>query len=391
MVPSTFVTLEALPLTLNGKVDRRALVAISRSTSELDRTALTARDMVELQLSRIWEGLLDISPVGVRDSFFDLGGHSMMAVRLMAHIQNSFGQDLPLSVLFQRTTIEELAMILRRQDELPVNSPLVAIQSGGTKSPFFCIHPIGGNVLCFIELSHCLGTDQPFYGLQSVSLYDENIGYKSVQEMAACYIDAIRTVQPQGPYLLGGYSFGGCIAYEMARQLSSQKQDVEMLVLIDSFVPVDAVASLDDREEEADDAMLLAEFAEAEGLPLSPEELQQFEPEARFDYVLDCARKAHILPPDAGLSQIRRLINTYKINMRAMRNYRPLPYQGQVALFRADSSQDRSIDSWGNLITGDFNVQDIPGNHNSIMKSPDVQVLAERLDSVIRKRKGNIE
>jgi len=307
----------------------------------------------------------------------------MLAVRLMAQIQNRFGQDLPLSVLFQRSTIEELAVIIRRQAAQVNNSPLVSIRPQGEKRPLFGVHPIGGNVLCYVELARHLDPDQPLYGLQSVTLYeDDKQDYSSVQDIAACYLDSIRSVQPQGPYLLAGYSFGGYVAYEIAQQLHMQKQEVEMLALFDCYAP-DYQAEPSDYDgatPELDDAALLADFARSEDVPLLLEELQGIDPRERFNYVLEQARKAHKLPPDAGLLLIKRLLKTYKFNKQAMQVYRPNVYAGRVTLFRATDNPQRVNEGWGKLAAGGLEVYDVPGDHHSIFKRPHVQVLAECLN-----------
>jgi len=386
MIPSAFVTVEALPLTSNGKMDRRQLAADGVPIPRSGKSGIAPRDTIELQLSRIWEQLLGIHPVGVKDNFFDLGGHSMLAVQLMAHIERRFGQDLPLSILFQRSTIEELAISIRQQTENLINSPLVAIQPDGSKRPFFCVHPISGSVLCFTELARHLGADQPFYGLQSITMYDENGHNFCVQTMAACYIDAIRKIQPQGPYLIGGYSFGGYVAYEMAQQLRMQNQRIALLALLDSSAIMDVDAPSDKYVDGSpDEAALLAAFAKSENLPLSISEIRSMEPEGRVSYVLERASMAHRLPPDMGPSQFRRLLSTYKINLQALRDYRPHIYEGEVTIFRANGSQRQEDETWRPLATRGVQTYDVPGNHNTMLKEPHVEVLAERLASVLRR------
>jgi thioesterase domain-containing protein/acyl carrier protein len=380
------MTLEALPLTSNGKVDRRRILASDHTVLEFDRDRILPRDLVEFQLSQIWEQLLGIQPVGVRDNFFNLGGHSLLAVRLMAQIESRFGQDLPLSILFQTPTIEDLAFVIRQQVQRPVNSPLVTIQPDGSRRPFFCAHPIGGNVLCFAELARHLGTDQPFYGLQSVTLYEESKNNSCVEEMAARYIDAIRTVQPLGPYSIGGYSFGGYIAYEMARQLRLQSQEVKLLALLDSPAPPNVITQLDEcADRDIDDITLLAAFAKWENLSLPLSKLQLVEPEERLNFVLEQINKAQLLPPDTGLSHLRRLLNTYRINLQAMERYRPYIYEGQVTLFRASVPRQTPEQSWGSLAGGGYQVYDVPGNHETMLKEPNVQVLAEQLNSELKR------
>ncbi|MFP2934767.1 phosphopantetheine-binding protein, partial [Pyxidicoccus sp. 3LG] len=206
MVPAAFVSLTALPLNANGKVDRKALPA--PQALEAPTAAYVApRDALELLLARTWESVLGVQSVGVRSNFFELGGHSLLAVRLMAAVRQTTGRQLPLATLFQAPTVEQLALRLRREDS-GVWSPLVpfGLASTGSNAPFFCVHPVGGNVLAYAELARLLGPDQPFYGLEARGLDGTSAPLGTVEEMATEYVKALRTVQPSGPYFLGGWS-----------------------------------------------------------------------------------------------------------------------------------------------------------------------------------------
>ncbi|HVG22475.1 MAG TPA: amino acid adenylation domain-containing protein, partial [Blastocatellia bacterium] len=201
MVPSTFVLLDALPLTPNGKVDRQALRALDKPAHESERVFTPSRDLLEFQLVQIWEGVLNKRPIGITDNFFDLGGHSLLAVRLVAQIKDKLRYDLPLSALVQAADVENLARMLRQQTGSTPESLMVALQPGGSKRPFFCVHPIGGNVLCYMDLARCMGTDRPFYGLQAAGLNGRPGSFARIEDMAAHYVEVIRAVQPSGPYL----------------------------------------------------------------------------------------------------------------------------------------------------------------------------------------------
>jgi amino acid adenylation domain-containing protein len=200
MVPAIFVLLDALPLTPNGKVDRRALPAPDQVRPDLRKTAGTPRDAVELQLTRIWERVLNVPHIGVRDNFFELGGHSLLAVRLLAHIEKIFGKELPVATLFQAPTVEQLATILRQKGRSTPWSFLVPLQPVGSKPPFFCA---SGSA----ELARHLDVDQPYYGLQPHGL-DGRRAPSTVEDMAADFLKEIRAFQPKGPYFLGGFSLG---------------------------------------------------------------------------------------------------------------------------------------------------------------------------------------
>ncbi|HEX3640721.1 MAG TPA: non-ribosomal peptide synthetase, partial [Ktedonobacteraceae bacterium] len=255
MVPSAFVVLEAWPLSPNGKIDRRALLDYNSAKLAQQEAFVAPRTTLELQLVQIWEDLLGIHPIGVTENFFVLGGHSLLAIRLMAQIQEQFGKNIPLSNLFQGGTIEHVASSLQQHDLSLGQSPLVAIQPHGSKRPFFCVHPGSGNVLCYYKLACNLGLDQPFYGLQDSDIYGEEVVYTPIEDMAACYMEALRAIQPEGPYLLGGYSFGGIVAFEMAQQLRKQFHEVALLAIFEGGTPALANNFMED------DATLLAVIA----------------------------------------------------------------------------------------------------------------------------------
>lgn len=187
------------------------------------------------RLVRIWQNLLSAETVGPYDNYFDLGGDSILAVHLFAEIEKAFRVKLPVSILFEAPTIEELAQIIERETPSSTWSSLVAIQKSGSRPPFFCIHGAGGNVLIYRDLAHHLGPSQPFYGLQSQGLDGSRPPLKTVEAMAALYTSEIRKAQPCGPYFLGGYCGGGTIAYEVAQHLRARGEKVALLALFDTM------------------------------------------------------------------------------------------------------------------------------------------------------------
>jgi acyl carrier protein len=235
MVPSSLVALEALPLSPNGKVDRRALPAADGIKLECGVDFVAPADEFQLKLARIWEKVLNVRPVGMDDNFFELGGHSLLAVRLFAEIEKSFGKNLPLAALFQAPTIRQLARVMRQEGWLGAWSSMVMIQGGGKRTPFFCVHAAGGNVLEYRDLARLLGPDQPFYGLQAKGLDGKEEPHTTIKEMADHYLKEMREVQPEGPYLIGGRSSGGTIAFEMACRLAAEGQEVALLALLDTY------------------------------------------------------------------------------------------------------------------------------------------------------------
>jgi aryl carrier-like protein len=211
MVPSAFVFLEGFPLTANGKINRKALPPMARTEITANSDPIAPRDALELQLTRLWEKNLNVHQVGMRDNFFDLGGNSLMAVRLFSELRKLTGRTLALATLFQAPTIEKLAGLLRDDGWSQSWSSLVPIHPGGSKPPFYCVHGAGGNVLLFHDLARLLGSDYPFHGLQAHGMDSSRNYLKTVEEMARHYLKEIRELQPEGPYHLGCYMVCPCV------------------------------------------------------------------------------------------------------------------------------------------------------------------------------------
>ena len=400
MVPSAFVILEALPLTPNGKIDRKAL---STKEAELMREGkfLLPRDSLERQLAQIWSEILNIQLVGIRDNFFKLGGNSLVAVRLMAKIEQHFGKNLPLATLFQSQTIEQLAVRLRQPTDSFSWSSLVPIQTSGSKLPFFCVPGAGGNVVYLSELVRYLASDQPFYGLQAVGLDGESEPYTRIEDMAAHYIKSIQSVQPQGPYLLGGHSFGGHVAFEIAQQLQEKGQEVSLLVILDTNAP-QPENKMRNVARNWDEAMWMTFLSRVfehffqKNLGVSYEQLQNLSPDEQLTYIYERLQMVNIYPPGTGLQQIRGFLRVFKAN-NLFTYFRQEVYPTRITLFQASDEYPEQILcgesfesikpenmndplwGWGEVSAGSVEVHTIPGDHLTIMSEPHVQVLAQKL------------
>jgi amino acid adenylation domain-containing protein len=382
MVPSWFVGLEAFPLTPNGKIDRLALPAPTIERAE--SAVVPPRDDLELQLVQIWEELLELRPVGVTDSFFDLGGHSLLAVNLMSRVKERIGRDIPVSALFQKPTVEGLAQLVRQEGALEA-SPLVPLQPRGTRKPVFMPHPIGGNVFCYVPLLRHLDRDQPVYGLQAPALVEEAVSYIDVADMARTYIELIREVDPQGPYYLAGWCFGGMIAFEIARQLQEAGEEVALLVMFDSAAP-----ARDEEIEAVDDATLMSWFARDLAVPVGktltvPEEVLRALPgEEMFDEVLSRAKAAGVIAQDAAVAQLQRAFQVYLANGLALRDFHPEAYDGPVHYFRAaeEPGDDPAI-RWQGFTPHPIVGVRVPGTHNTMLYEPHVRTLAAELSGLL--------
>ncbi|NEQ16484.1 MAG: AMP-binding protein, partial [Moorea sp. SIO3E2] len=388
MVPPSYMVLDALPLTANGKVDRKRLPTPELISNHYSPdNYIPPRNRQELQLVKLWEEILEVQPIGVGSHFFDLGGHSLLAVRLMNRIEQDFGRSLPLATLFQAPTIEQLAVILQQEQGVPTLSPLVPIQPQGNQPPIFCVHPAGGTVFCYLELSQLLGADQPFYGLQSLGQQEGQAPLTTVEEMAMVYLTAIREVQPQGPYLLMGWSFGGMVALQIAHDLLSQGEQVAFLGLLDTYTP----AHMPDEQALSEDVEVVLELF---GGPLSLdwEVLRELPSEQQAAFILEQARQANLVPPDLGADQIERLLQLMKLNHKAMRSYSPPDYPGVITLLRAESgsvavsSAEVTTDptlGWQAVTSSGIEVHTIPGYHEYMVHQPTVAIVAETLKAGI--------
>lgn len=397
MIPSAYLFLDSLPVTANGKVDRRAL-PLPEITREGERLYLAPRDLVEMKLAHIWEDLLDTRPIGVTDNFFELGGHSLLAVRLIMQIKEQFQQELPLSVLFQGTTIENLARVLRQQEaELAQSTtPLVAIKPAGSKPPLFLVHPTGGNVLCYLHLARHIEREQPLYGLQSPGLYGDWEHSQSIEAMAAHYIEVIQSVQPEGPYVIGGWSYGATVAFEIALQMEKKGLEVAKLLLIDSPAPIytQCIPEMDQT------TFLLSLFKElerffGESIQVTPETVSSLSPDEQMPFLLEQMTQAGLIPPGSQLSDIDRLLEVYRTNLFTLQRYNPASvFSGNAVLFRSTLANEDDVlkrmveeqDStagWSRYLSRPVEIHAIPGDHVTMITEPNVSLLAERIRSVL--------
>ncbi|HEX2091654.1 MAG TPA: alpha/beta fold hydrolase, partial [Longimicrobiaceae bacterium] len=376
MVPSTVVVLEALPLTPNGKVDRRALPAPEGGEGA---AYVAPRDALELALARAWEEVLGVAPVGVHDDFFALGGHSLLSVRLMARVEELTGSRLPLATLFAAPTVGALASVLRREAAGVGRGPLVPIRAGAGRRPLFLVHGAGGGVLSYAALGRRLPPDQPLYGLQARGLDGGEAPHASIEAMAADYLAAVREIQPAGSYLLGGWSMGGVVAFEMSRQMEAAGERVERLVLVDSAFSV--------RTDDQDEVDLLAAFALHLGIPvdriaLSTDMVRQMEPGERLRIALEAARAADVVPPELDLVRFHALWDVFRANVAALRRYRPATIEADIVLVRA---AEGGVDPtrWAELTTGRVEARTVAGSHFTLVREPHVRGLAAAISAAL--------
>ncbi len=350
MMPAAFVVMPEFPLNPNGKVDKKALPAPEFRTQTMRARHVAPRDHLERMLAGIWSQLLGVEDIGVHDNFFDLGGHSLIGIQLLAQVEQQHGKSLALKTLFQAPTIAGMAKLLQDGSASATWTNLSAIQPNGNAIPFFCVHGDEANHF----LPRYLGNDQPFYAFFHQGEDGKPIRFKNVSEIAAHFIDELRTVRPRGPYLLGGYSFGGIVAFEMAQQLSKSGEEIALLALFDTYDPLEFLK------------VMATEAKPWDGLRRS----------IMRRAVRYYQRRGKLLPPKLRHFYI---IDTYD---NAIRNYAARPYDGPVTVFKALGSTGVEHMGWAQW-SQNVDVRHVPGDHYSMIKEPDVRTLATALGSCI--------
>jgi aspartate racemase len=380
MVPAAIVLQERLPLTVNAKVDRQALPAPDPAA---DSPRVAPRDAEELQLALMWEDLLGVRPISVRDNFFEVGGHSLSAVRMLARIEQSLGQRLPLVALFQAPTIERLARLLREKAEARTWPTVVPVQPHGSRPPLFMVAYPGVNPLGYTFLASALGPDQPLYVLQSQTsqvsdtvyfLYDQRRDTPFTQldheALATEYLAAVRTVAPSGPYLLGGMCRGAHVAFCMAGQLQKRGERVALLAILDT---------------QSNDT--LNRFWHVRRLSV------------RLKHYLRAARRLWNRPAEA-VRRARRMLSRGRngkvaANLPAQRTAVPStmqlhsvpPFAGVITLFRTLGQpyhfhRDQAK-GWNRRTSAGVDIHVLAGDHGSLLREPLVRTIAEKLDAAI--------
>ena len=384
MVPAAFVMLDSIPLTPNGKVDRRALPAPEHPRA-VRRGAASPRDRAELQIMQIWQQVLDTSPASMSSDFFELGGHPAQALHLAMEIRKRLAPSISTTALLQNVTIEAQASLLRQAAPALTHASLVPIQPAGARQPIFCFHPAVGNILCYHDLAQELGPDQPLYGLQAAGLEDERAPLTSIEDMASSYIEALRTVQPEGPYLLLGYCTGAVVAFAAAQLLRQAGQPIALLALIDGKAVLPSSTPIPSSTHVT--AWFAWELARAVGkeLTIPFAALQRLAPDAQLKYIFERACQSGVIPPATTLAQLQQALRVFRANVNAVRNYTTQPYADSITFFQAreGSAGNQSAIGWELIATRGVTRYIIPGDHYSMMRPPHIQTLAAQLHSCL--------
>lgn len=391
-IPAYIIPVPAFPLTPNGKIDKKALPEPTAEFKNItDSDEGTPRTALEASLLALWRKYLKAPSMGVFDNFFDFGGDSLLIVQIITELETSFRKTLPLSLIFRYPTVAQLAEILQDEGWTPETSALVPVKPVGSRRPFFCVHADGG-AFFYLDFAKHLHDDQPFYGLQSKGLDLNDEPFTHITDAAASYVEAIRSIQREGPYNIGGFSVGGIFAYEIAQQLVKAGQEVSMLAFMDApspYYPVYIVSG----------SGYLGKFKRLFKLPLNKMLSEGAQKAVKLLkkwetglLILAHQKTRRPMPAELRAEFIRRL------NQRMGDLYKPAPYHAPVHVFYAEQQEDGIYRDdtlgWKDYVTAPIYTHEIPGDHESIFKEPLVKNLAQTvqkaIDSTENGSSGNI-
>jgi amino acid adenylation domain-containing protein len=386
MVPAAFMMLDALPVTPNGKVDRKQLPMPDALATAHEYVA--PRNQTEQALCMIWCDVLGVNHIGIRDNFFEAGGHSLLVVVLVSRIKQQFGVSIALQHAFRTQTVEDMAHLIDTRvkphaldDAHDVKHVLMLKKGDPAIAPLFLIHPVGGYVHSYFDLCQELDHRGAIYGLHvDVSTPSH------IPAMAEQYIKAIKNIQPSGSYLLGGWSMGGVIAYEMAHQLDRLGEEVDLLFMIDSFHP-SANASND---ADMDEKQLLAALASENGIQYEylfqtdAARLRQATLDELFEIFVDLGRAQQRLHADFTPDDLKERFAVIQKNASALRSYRPLSSSRKIHLIRAKENRSEDVSLGWEAVTADVAISEREGDHFSMMRHPHVSGLASTINHLVR-------
>lgn len=341
-----------------------------------------ARSPLERQLIELWESILGVHPVGIRDSFFELGGHSLLALGLLSRVEEITGVRVELSALLDTPTVERLAVALERDGRRRDGSSLVPLQPRGTRRPLFLVSP--GAVIFMARLGAYLASDQPLYGLQPPGLEPDQTPLDRVEAVAALHVEAIRRVQPKGPYLLGGRCFGAVVAFEMARCLRAAGERVDALIVLDSSPPRRSPGAKARPAAGEPRPSLLGRAGRlgSRGVVRRvAREVRRWVRRLLLDPVKRAVRRRF------GSLHVRRMQRLEDANIRALRSYAAEPHPGRITLIRSAKyatlrRKNRHL-GWAELAAGGFDCHVVPGRHATVFQEPYVQDLARCIQACL--------
>ncbi len=393
MIPVAFVSMESFPMTSSMKINRNKLPIPDYSSSELDKAYQAPISKEEEFLTGLWKELLGQEKIGINDNFYELGGHSLIAVEMIAKIKKERGKKLPLTCLVEHATIKDLAELIEDEPEetktkkKKSKGPLVTIQGKGNKMPIYLIHGAGLHVLMYKTLAQHMAPDQPIYGFHAIGLNGEAKPLDRIEKIAAAYIKEMFTIDPDGPYALAGYSFGGLIAFEIAKQLKAQGKEVAMLGMFDTVVRPEITGEVESYYESLSTfgkkvAWNLSEITKSpiKNLKYKTNTLQRrFK---RWKY-----RLTHNEQQELNKAETDHFALVDRMNHIAFQHYKLTPYDGAIHLFRAKERRFFMKDfehlGWGPYAKDGIIVKEIPGDHLYMFDPPNGQEFARILQQCL--------
>ena len=384
-MPALFVELDALPLNVNGKLDRKAL---PEPAWQAQHEYVAPRTEAEIQLAAIWSELFGIEKISVHDNFFDLGGDSLMAARLIAKLRDITQRNIPLAAIFAASTVADLAEQLEQYRSVDPLGPLIPFNERGQGPAVFCIHPVVGLSWAYGSLSHMLGSDISVYGLQARGFRDASSLPGSIEEMARDYLQQMRACQPDGPYRLVGWSMGGLVAHEVARLLREDGEELELLAILDAFPCL-----LDDAMQQRNEAELAADTLaflgiESREIPSSIDELTD---------ILCREYDIFNLPELEELQQsneetLANMVELLKNNITLMRNFVPQYVDVDIQFFHAAATAENPAvcyepEGWQPYVRA-MTVHSLNCHHQQMLDADIAAKIAPRIASVLPARRS---
>jgi len=376
MRPNRYIQLQRLPLNSNGKIDRRSLAVFP--LPDETRQQGVPQTATEKVLCKIWADVLKREDVGVEDDFFALGGHSFLAMNLISQITQRFGCNLAVAEIFQNSSPREMARVIDQDKRSIVTSALVCMSKGSDESlPLYMMYPIGGNILCYSDLARFFTRRKPFYAIQALPSADA--GHATLEEIASGYLQLIEKRSRHGGYELGGWSFGGLLAFELAQQATASGDPPAALYLFDPSVPEDLASVNTDNELSALFTLtLITDFSGGKTFDLETLKAE-FGPETRtLETQLKKAAQLGLLPRSLNLAAYSQYFEIFKRNMRAARLYRPRKYSGRTILVLPEM---RASQMWSALLPEEAQVVRVSGNHFTMLRGSNASALASLIES----------
>jgi len=389
MMPDDYVLMDVIPSTPNGKIDRKALPKPDYSHINRSGDYVAPRTSNEKLVADIWEEMMGLNQISIFDNFFQLGGRSLVAVKIMARLEQETGKRLPLATLFEYSTVEKLAARLEIDAEAITWESLVPIKPKGSKMPLYIVHGAGLNVLLFNALAMNMDEEQPVYGLQAKGLNGIDEPLDVMEEIAANYVDEIINHDPVGPYAVAGYSLGGLIAYEMAKQMLAMGKDVKMLAMFDTYADQTQIYDSWLKKKLTNGWFFVKQLA------FTPVLLVQ-DPKRTIEYKSrEIGRRIQKIYKNIFPDKVKKkegfsayTDDIHEKSLAAQRNYLLTPVNIAIELFRAKKHtfymDDFKFLGWKPFALKGVNIHDIPGEHNTIFAPPNdkqfAKVLQECLD-----------